>query len=160
THPDKLLWADDGITKADFAAYLAAAARAMLPHLRGRPLTLVRCPDGVARGCFYQKHAGQGVPGAIDVVRVPAAGGARAPDMAVRDVPGLVSMAQIGALELHVAGVRADRPRQPDRMVLDLDPAPDVSFARVMDAARGIRGRLARDGLPSFVMTTGGKGLH
>jgi bifunctional non-homologous end joining protein LigD len=160
THPDKLLWPDVRVSKADLAAYLRAVARRMLPHLRGRPLTLVRCPDGVAAGCFFQKHAGESTPDEIGIVEVPEASGALAPYMSVRDTAGLLAMAQISALELHVAGVRADQPRRPDRMVLDLDPAPDVPFARVMEAARELRRRLQRAQLRSFVMSTGGKGLH
>jgi bifunctional non-homologous end joining protein LigD len=160
THPDKLLWPDAHVSKANLAAYLHAVARRMLPHLRDRPLTLVRCPNGVGRGCFFQKHAGEGTPDTIDIVEVPEAGGALAAYMSVRDTAGLLAMAQIGALELHVAGVRADQPRKPDRMVLDLDPAPEVPFARVMAAARELRRRLQRARLKSFVMTTGGKGLH
>ena len=160
THPDKPLWPDAGVSKADLARYFHGVARAMLPHLRNRPLTLVRCPNGVGRGCFFQKHAGEGKPEAIDVVPMPESSGADAPYMTVRNEAALVSMAQIGALELHIGGVLADQPRKPNRMVLDLDPAPDVPFARVMEAARELRRRLARLKLTSFVMTTGGKGLH
>jgi len=131
----------------------------MLPHLVDRPLTLVRCPEGSGPGCFFQKHATGREPAVIDVVRMPEKTGT-APYMTVRDSKALVAMAQIGAIELHIGGVRADAPRQPDRMVLDLDPAPDVPFARVIEAARDLRRRLAARGLTSFVMTTGGKGLH
>ncbi|HEX5009162.1 MAG TPA: non-homologous end-joining DNA ligase, partial [Planctomycetota bacterium] len=117
-------------------------------------------PNGVGGGCFFQKHATDGKPDAVDVVQMPESSGALAPYMSVGDVAGLLAMAQMGALELHVAGVRADEPRKPDRMVLDLDPAPDVPFARVMEAARELRRRLQAVKLRSFVMTTGGKGLH
>jgi bifunctional non-homologous end joining protein LigD len=159
THPDKLLWPDEGVSKADFARYLQAVAPAMLPHLHDRPLTLVRCPEGRGPGCFFQKHATDNAPDAIDVITMPEKVGT-APYMTVRSAAALVAMAQLSALELHIGGVRADAPRKPDRMVLDLDPAPDVPFARVMEAARELRRRLERDGLTSFVMTTGGKGLH
>jgi bifunctional non-homologous end joining protein LigD len=159
THPDKLLWPEDGVSKQELARYYEAVAPAMLPHLRDRPLTLVRCPEGSGRGCFFQKHAGPSAPAQIGVISMPEKNG-KAPYMTVRSAAALVALAQIGALELHIGGVRADAPLQPDRMVLDLDPAPDVPFARVMEAARELRRRLSRDGLRSFVMTTGGKGLH
>jgi len=159
THPDKLLWPEDEISKADLARYQLDVADAMLPHLRDRPLTLVRCPEGTAGGCFYQKHATGRQPASIELIMLREEKG-RGSYMTVRDRAGLVALAQMGALELHVWGCRRDQPERPDRMVFDLDPDPSVGFDAVMDAARALRERLLGFDLASFVMTTGGKGLH
>src|SRR5262249_33336490 len=152
-------WPAEGAGKLALARYYEAVAPAMLPHLRDRPLTLVRCPEGLGPGCFFQKHPLEHAPEAIGVITMPEKVG-RAPYMTARSAAALVAMAQIGALELHIGGVRADAPDKPDRMVLDLDPAPDVPLPRVRDAARQLRPRPQRAGLSSYVLTTGGKGLH
>ena len=151
---DKPLWPDAGVTKADLARYFYGVARACC---RTRPAADAGAlPGGVGRGCFFQARGEAGRPSMS--CRCPSRAVRHCADRAKR--AALVSMAQISALELHIGGVRADAPRKPDRLVLDLDPAPDVPFARVMEAARELRRRLERDELTSFVMTTGGKGLH
>ena len=159
THPGRVLYPDQGVTKRALAEYLVAVADRMLPHLAGRPLALVRCPGGLERPCFYQQHAGAGLPAALPRVTVPEAGGA-AEHVAVAAPAHLVALAQVGVIELHPWGSRADDLEHPDRLVLDLDPGEGVPFAEVAAAAREVRERLAAAGLAGFAKTTGGKGLH
>jgi bifunctional non-homologous end joining protein LigD len=159
THPDRVLFPGQGITKRELADYYGAVAERMLPHARGRPLTLVRCPAGQETECFYQRKAVKGTPRALGRVTVPVEG--EDETYLVADTLGaLVSLVQIGVLEVHVWGARRDRLDRPDRMILDLDPAPGVEWADIVEAAREVRERLAAAGLESWVKTTGGKGLH
>ena len=159
THPDRVLYPRQGITKRDLAAYYEAVADRMLPQVAHRPLALVRCPQGRQRSCFYQQHAAPGMPASLARVTVPEAGGT-AEHVMVEDLAGLVGLVQIGVLELHPWGSRADDLAHPDRLIIDLDPAPDVPFSAVVTAALDVRERLSASGLPSFAKTTGGKGLH
>lgn len=155
THPDRVLWEEQGLTKADLAAYLEAAAARLLPHVADRPLTLVRCPGGRAKACFFARHPWAGMN--------PAIGRARAGEdeaVVVRDVAGLVALAQSGVLEIHPWGATLSDPERPDRLVIDLDPAEDLGFDAVAEAAREVRARLEAAGLAGFLKTTGGKGLH
>ncbi|HEY5311624.1 MAG TPA: DNA ligase D [Pirellulales bacterium] len=159
THPDKVLYPDQEITKLELARYYAQVGSWMLPHLQDRPLVLVRCPDGQQAECFYQKHAGAGTPSALR--RVAIREKSKTGDYVLaNDIEGLVSLVQIGVLEVHVWGSRADRLEQPDRLVFDLDPDPSVRWPRVVESAQQIRDFLRDLGLESFVKTTGGKGLH
>jgi len=157
SHPDRILYAEQGITKAILADYYVAVAEVMLPHVARRPLTLVRCPTGQESKCFYQRHAGSGVPGQLKQVKIP---GFDEPYLYIEDVSGLVAMVQMGVLEIHPWGVTVDRPVDPDRIIFDLDPGEGPGFDDVIAAAREIRDGLASLGLESFVKTTGGKGLH
>ena len=159
SHPDKLLYPDDGITKRDLAEYYLKVADHMLPHVAGRPISLVRCPRGVGHSCFFQRHAGEVDSPHLKPVKVPGRGGGE-PYISITDVAGLVSLVQMDALEIHVWGSQARTPLKPDRIVFDLDPAPDVKFAVVKEAARTLRGMLKELKLESFLKTTGGKGLH
>jgi bifunctional non-homologous end joining protein LigD len=159
TSPDRVLFEGQGITKRDLVEYYRAVADRILPHLEGRPLTLVRCPRGRAQQCFVQRKAGAGVPEAVPRVEV-GDGGSRATYLMVDSLPALLSLVQLGVLELHVWSARRDRLDRPDRMILDLDPGPGLSFAAVREAAHLLRGRLEELGLRSFVKTSGGKGLH
>lgn len=177
THPSRVLYPEGRITKEEIARWYEAIAPWMLPHVAGRPLSLVRCPEGLdpraarlgvhqsGRGgpgqstCFFQKHAARWMPEAVARVRVPELRGP-ATYLAVHDARGLVSLAQMGALELHPWGSRADLPNCPDRMIFDLDPGPGVAWSEIAAAARELRARLDALGLPSWVKTTGGKGLH
>jgi bifunctional non-homologous end joining protein LigD len=159
SHPDRVLYADDGITKLELARYYERVADQILPHLQGRPLTLVRCPEGHETGCFYQKHATDQVHEAIDRVEVEEADG-RACYMVANTTAAVVALAQLGVLELHTWGATRDRLDQPDRMILDLDPAPDVPWKEVIEAALLTKTLLDELKLRSFVKTTGGKGLH
>lgn len=158
TSPDKVLYPDAGVTKADLAAWYLRVAGRMLPHVANRPLSLLRCPEG--RGdCFFQKHPGEGLPAPIRRIEVPAKRGTKV-GLAIDDEAGLVALVQLGVLEIHPWGARADRPLRPERLVLDLDPGPGVAWPAVVAAAREARERLAALGLRSFVLATGGKGLH
>jgi bifunctional non-homologous end joining protein LigD len=131
----------------------------MLPHVKDRPVSLVRCPDGRRRACFFQRHATDGMPAAIGTVPIREKEG-KADYLTIRDAAGLVSCAQIGALELHIWGVHTDDIERPDRLVFDLDPAEDVGFATVRDAALQLKEVLASAGLSAFALVTGGKGVH
>lgn len=157
SNPDKILYPEQGITKGDLADHYAAVAGRMLPHVALRPITMVRCPTGRQQKCFYQRHAGAGVPRQIERVKVP---GFDNPYLFIRDLPGLIALVQMGVLEIHPWGVTVERPDRPDRIVFDLDPGEGLGFDAVVAAALDVRARLDRLGLASFVKTTGGKGLH
>jgi bifunctional non-homologous end joining protein LigD len=157
SNPDKILWPEQGLTKADLARYYVAVADRMLPHVAGRPVTMVRCPTGAEKKCFYQRHAGSGVLPQLREITVP---GFDDPYLYIEDLPGLVAMVQMGTLEIHPWGVTVEKPDRPDRIIFDLDPDEGLGFGEVVSAALEVRERLQRIGLESFVKTTGGKGLH
>jgi bifunctional non-homologous end joining protein LigD len=159
THPDRVLYPEPGLTKQDLAAFYVEIAGWILPHLVGRPTTLVRCPEGLAGKCFYQKHTGYWAPASLRRIRIQEKTKV-GEYLVVDDLAGLVGLVQIGILEIHVWNARADDLERPDRMVFDLDPHEDVPWPRVAEAAIRLRERLRRLGLESFVKTTGGKGLH
>jgi DNA ligase D len=159
THPDRLLYPEQGITKRELAGYHEAVADRILPELAGRPLTLVRCPRGSQKKCFFQRHAGAGIPRQLRRVELADVEGEPA-YLTADDLPALVALTQVGVLELHAWPARAERPDRPDRLILDLDPGPNVAFAEVIASAVRLREILAGLGLRSFVKTTGGKGLH
>jgi bifunctional non-homologous end joining protein LigD len=155
SHPEKVLFPEQGVTKAEVAAHYVHHMERMFRHVEGRPLTLVRCPQGRAKKCFYQRHP-EGVPAHM-AADIGEEGGLAT---VITRPSDLVELVQRGVLEIHLRGARADRPTRPDRLVFDLDPADDVPFEAVKDAAIRVREALARDDLVSFVKTTGGKGLH
>ncbi len=157
THPDRIYYPDLGFTKVDLALYYVTIADAVLPHLEGRPLTLVRCPDGVGGEQFYQKKAGFWTPPQIKRFPVP---GKAEEHLYVDSVPGLVALAQAGILEIHPWNSRVAHLEQPDQVIFDLDPDEALPFSRVTAAARLVRALLSERSLESFVKTTGGKGLH
>jgi bifunctional non-homologous end joining protein LigD len=159
TNLDKVLYPDEGLTKAAVIAYYAVAAERMLPLVADRPLMLLRCPDGRHRQCFFQKHVGMGVPDVLQRVPVPEGDG-EGEYMAASSAEGLIALAQLGALELHMWGCRRDQIERPDLLVMDLDPDESLPWQAVCDAAVELRQRLADLSLESFVKTTGGKGLH
>ena len=156
THPDRVLWPEHGYTKQMLADYYAEVAPLLLPHVAGRPLSLVRCPGGIP-DCFFQRHAGQGLPDAVKAVRVRDE---KEPYLAIDDVAGLIALVQVAALELHPWGARVDDVERPDRIVMDFDPDESLPWERVVAAGFACRDRLASMGLTGFVKTTGGKGLH
>jgi bifunctional non-homologous end joining protein LigD len=157
SNPDKILYPDQGITKGELADYYVAVAGRMLPHVALRPVTMVRCPTGQEKKCFYQRHAGSGVLEQLKPVKVP---GFDEDYLYIEDLPGLIAMVQMGTLEIHPWGVTVAEPARPDRIIFDLDPDEGLGFAAVVAAAIEVRERLRALGLESFVKTTGGKGLH
>jgi bifunctional non-homologous end joining protein LigD len=160
SNPDRVLFPDMGITKRQVAEYYSMAAEWVLPHVVERPLTLVRCPGGQGEKCFYQKHYDETFPEAVGRVRVVEKDQEEAEYFLIRDLSGLVGLVQMGVLELHPWGSRADRFERPDQMIFDLDPDPGIGWPEVRLAAMQLRDRLERTGLKSFVKTSGGKGLH
>jgi bifunctional non-homologous end joining protein LigD len=159
THPDRILYPDQGITKLELAQYYEQVADWMLPYVEGRPLTLVRCPSGQKKQCFYQRHAAESLGDPIRSISVKE-GRSTVSYVAVDSTAGLIALVQMGVLEIHTWGSRQDHLEQPDHLTFDLDPDPAVSWQRVKEAAQALRGRLSDLGLHSFVKTTGGKGLH
>jgi bifunctional non-homologous end joining protein LigD len=161
THPDKVLDAESGMTKQDLADYYKAVAEHLLPHITDRPLSIVRCPDGNAKPCFFQKHEGLGMPGVIKTIPIQdQKNGKQEQYLTVDSAEGLAGLAQMGALEIHPWGSRRDSLDKPDRIVFDLDPDSAIAFETVADTARELKNRLLKIGLESFVKSTGGKGLH
>ena len=159
TSPDKVLFPEQGITKLALADYYCRVATHMLPHVTKRPISLVRCPEGRQRKCFFQRHAGSGVPREVSEVQIEGFEESGA-YLFIRDVRGLIALVQMGVLEIHPWGSRIDRPLRPDRIVFDLDPGEGLQFRDVVAAALDVRKALVGVQLVSFVKTTGGKGLH
>lgn len=161
THPEKVLFPEVGVTKLELARYYEEIGEDwMLPYCARRPLTLVRCPEGAGRPCFYQKHADENFPKPVGRVDVRENTGEDDVYTYVDSVPALVAMVQMGVLELHVWGSKNDNVERPDLFILDLDPADDVPWERVVRSAFSVREQLGQMGLESWCKTTGGKGLH
>ncbi|HEV2099404.1 MAG TPA: DNA ligase D [Stellaceae bacterium] len=155
TNPDRVLYPEEGITKLDLARYYAEIADWALPQLAHRPLSVVRCPTGLGGETFFQKHAGAGTPKAVVPVKIDGE-----THLAIEDLAGLVSLVQIGVLEIHPWGSTVDNVERPDRITFDLDPDIGLPWSQVTAAAIEIRDVLGGFGLQSFAKTTGGKGLH
>jgi bifunctional non-homologous end joining protein LigD len=157
THSDRVYWVDAGVTKQDLADYYRAIWDWMAPHLVGRPLALVRCPEGTKGQCFFQKHASAGLSEKTLRTVIDSKG---RQIIALDDLAGLISLVQAGVLEIHVRGAMIDRLDVCDRIVFDLDPGEGVEWSAMVAAGREVRQRLKALGLESFVKLSGGKGLH
>ena len=157
THPERVIYPEQGLTKQDLAEYYEAVADWILPYVAGRPLTLVRCPQGREGKCFYQKHLTDSLPDALRGVVVDKD---EAEYVVLDDVSGLVSLVQMGVLEIHPWGSRAESLEKPDQIVFDLDPGPGVAWEQMIAAARAVKKRITGYKLKPFVRTSGGKGLH
>jgi len=159
SNPGKLLYPDAGITKLQLARYYEAVADWIVPHVKDRPLTLVRCPDGWNKECFYQKNAPDKLHRAIKPVQVTTSKG-EAIYMMANSAAAVVALLNSGALELHPWGSTAKHLGKPDRLVFDFDPDADLGFRELVEAVRLVRSLLEELGLECFLKTTGGKGLH
>ena len=159
SHPDKLLFPPKGPTKWELATYYARVAVAMLPHIKSRPLSLLRCPDGTGAKCFYQKHADESVNAAVSRVEVPESGGT-ATYMSAGSAKAIVALVQWGVIEFHPWGSRVPRLDRPDILIMDLDPDDATPWKDLTATARALRAMLEGAGLNAFLKTTGGKGLH
>ena len=159
THPDRVIFADLGITKQDVADYYEAVMESFLPGVAGRPVSVLRCPEGIAGDCFFQKHMMQGLRH-VRGAKLKEQRGASAIYLCPDDAEAVMELVQFGVIEFHPWGALASDPDHADVMVFDLDPAPDVAWPRVVAAARLVRKLLGQVGLESFLRVTGGKGLH
>jgi bifunctional non-homologous end joining protein LigD len=159
SHPNKVLYPEQGVSKLDVAEYYQAAEKWMLPHVTNRPLALVRCPNGRGSKCFFQRNWSDTMPKAVGKVDVSDSK-AKEEHVAVHDLAGIISLVQMGVLEIHTWNCSGDDIEHPDQLVFDLDPGPDVAWKRVVEGARILNKTLSTLRLPQFLKTSGGKGLH
>lgn len=158
THPDRLYWPDEGVTKEGLADYYTEVWHHIAPFVVNRPLALLRCPDGIKGPAFFQKHAWKGIHPSVGLIRDPK--DPTEPLISIADLDGLMALVQSAALEIHPWGSTFQDWERPEMIVMDLDPGEGVAWERVIEAAQEVRQRLVDAGLSAFVKTSGGKGLH
>jgi bifunctional non-homologous end joining protein LigD len=159
THPDRVVFEGAAYTKGDVADYYRAVAKWLLPELAGRPLSLLRCPDGSQKACFFQKHHAGSLGEHVHAIELAQKSG-REQYLYVDSIEGVIDLVQMNTIEFHPWGARVDDPEKPDRLVFDLDPGEGVRWPDVVAAARDVRARLKEAGLQGFVRLSGGKGAH
>jgi len=159
SHPSRVLFPDQGFTKIALARYYESVSPWLLPHLRERPLTLLRCPEGYRKECFYQKHANDTVPNTVGRIQIHEEN-AVSWYMTADSLSAVIGLVQMGVLELHTWGAKRDELHRPDRIIMDLDPDSAVPWKSVIEAAQLVRTLLNELDLECFVKSTGGKGLH
>jgi bifunctional non-homologous end joining protein LigD len=170
TNIDRVFWSAEQVSKGDLVDYYLAVADRAMPYLLHRPISMVRCPEGVAGvsrefhedqpgPCFFHKHAGRDFPGPFERVRITESGGPQT-YLTLTEPGSLIALAQMGVLEIHLWGSRWPDIEQPDMVVFDLDPDPQAGWEGAVQGARLVRTLLQGLGLESFIKTTGGKGLH
>ncbi|MFZ0663777.1 MAG: DNA ligase D [Acidobacteriaceae bacterium] len=161
THPDKILDEETRLTKLQLADYYSAVAEVMLPYIAGRPLSIVRCPEGSGKPCFFQKNVGKGLPAGVGGVSVKSKSGeAMGQYITIASAQGLIALAQMGVLEIHPWGSRNESMETPDQIIFDLDPDAAIEWKQLVASAFEVRGLLTQLGLESFAKATGGKGIH
>jgi len=159
SHPDRVMFPDVGVTKVDLARFYERIERWLVPHLKGRPLTLVRCPEGLAGECFFMKHSKVWAPPALRRASIQEK--TKLGDYLIADtVSAAVSLVQMDVLEIHTWNSRIDDVERPDRIVFDIDPGEQVAWKQTVECARLVRRMLEAVDLASFPKTTGGRGLH
>lgn len=159
TNPERPMFPPSGATKLDIAIYYARVGDWMLPDLMRRPVSLIRCPTGEIKDCFYQRHAFHGLPAGISTAQMKESEGS-GEYLYIETAAGFLGLTQFGAIEFHPWPVHVDEPETPDRLIMDLDPDTSVPWSQTRGAAEQLRGRLEAMGFNPFVRTTGGKGLH
>ena len=160
TNPTRRLFGRAGPTKLDVAVYYAAVGDFMLPHLFGRPVSLVRCPTGKPADCFFQRHRFQGMPAGVESFETQTSDEEDRTYLTVASAKGYLALAQFGVVEFHTWGCEVANLERADRVVFDLDPGEGIAWREVVEAAVHVRGELAARGLVGFAKTTGGKGVH
>ncbi len=160
THPERIVYPASGITKSEVADYYAAVAPRLLREAARRPLSVVRCPDGVEKACFFQKHEEAALGDAVRGTKIKEQSGKAAHYFYIDSARGLAQLVQMNTIELHLWGSRVDEPDRCDRLVFDLDPGAGVAWKRIVTAARDVRASLRKISLRSWLRVSGGKGLH
>lgn len=160
TNPTRRLFGRSGPTKLDIAVYYALVGDFMLPHILGRPVSLVRCPTGKPQDCFFQRHAFSGMPSSVATFEATNSAGETKTYLSMADAKGYLALAQFGVVEFHIWGTMVKRIEKPDRIVFDLDPGEGIEWREIVEAAVHIKAELEELGLVPFVKTSGGKGLH
>ncbi len=160
THPDRVVYPGKQIRKIDVAEYYRAVLPLLLPGIVGRPLSILRCPDGTSAACFFQKHSGDRLGASVRSISLREKDGGSDRYLYVDDARGLLELVQMNAIEFHPWGARIDDPEKPDRLVFDLDPSPGITWPALVAAAKDVRAALRKARLESFPRLSGGKGLH